>query len=99
MRRMAEASSSSSSIAALDLAPRQLAIGQIYVPKRPIGFVGPEAPVQYPAKWQDYIEAVIKKRGDKPIRLYADGERIGGHVDSSRRNGCSGLVDQRYRQR
>jgi hypothetical protein len=81
---MASSSSSSSSAAARggpqstgatwpvefsdDLKP-----GEVVIPFRATGETGPEKPVIYPTKWPAHIEAVMKKRGDKPIRLYADG--------------------------
>lgn len=44
-------------------------------PPRFIGEIGPEKPVDYPKfeEWPKYIQDAIKRRGNKPIRLYADG--------------------------
>jgi cytidyltransferase-like protein len=47
--------------------------GVVIVPERPIGMVGPELPVQFPTKWPKAIQDVMDRRGDKPIRLFADG--------------------------
>ena len=51
----------------------QLKPGEVIVPWRGIGDGGPEKPVIYPTSWPPHIEAVMKRRGDQPIRLYADG--------------------------
>jgi choline-phosphate cytidylyltransferase len=47
--------------------------GMAHVPERPIGSVGPELPVVFPTRWPDGVAAVMKKRGNGPVRLYADG--------------------------
>lgn len=51
----------------------QLKPGEVIVPWRAIGESGPEKPVIYPTKWPAHIEAAMKRRGDKPLRLFADG--------------------------
>lgn len=47
--------------------------GAVVFPWRNIGDVGPERPVMYPTKWPANVEAAMKRRGDAPLRLYADG--------------------------
>jgi cytidyltransferase-like protein len=47
--------------------------GVIVVPKRVIGDTQPEIPVEYPTKWPKAIQDAMDRRGDQPIRLYADG--------------------------
>ncbi len=44
------------------------------IPLRPCGSCEPEEPVIYPSKWAPEVEAVLKRRGDQPVRLYADGK-------------------------
>lgn len=51
----------------------ELKTGEVIVPWRGIGESGPEKPVIYPTKWPAHIETAMKRRGDKPLRLYADG--------------------------
>lgn len=48
--------------------------GEIRIPSRPIGTIGPELPVHYPTEWPDYITEAMQRRGpDQPLRVYADG--------------------------
>lgn len=47
--------------------------GTVTVPHREIGDTHAEYPVEYPSRWSPLVEAAMKRRGDKPIRLFADG--------------------------
>lgn len=50
-----------------------LETGKIVVPKRKIGDCAAEQPTTYPTTWPPEVEAALKRRGDQPIRVFADG--------------------------
>ena len=53
-----------------------LAIGQLVIPARAVGDCSPELPVHFPSEWPVSIKEVFSRRGNRPVRLYADGEGI-----------------------
>jgi hypothetical protein len=53
-----------------------LGIGESYIPPREIGStfsVESTEPVQFPLHWPEAVKEVLRRRGDNPVRLYADG--------------------------